>query len=155
MLVKDVAIPREEVLKGEILGIINLYNVNRTDTFENSPKKVFENTFPSIILRNILQSISQKIQGKGTFGTYILSGGYGTGKSHLLLNLFHIFKNPEIGENWLKNNEIEFNPLKDAKIIAIHLLNKNVDYLWTPIFEELGAEDLLSQIKNFPDVELL
>ncbi|MHA1380636.1 MAG: hypothetical protein ACTSRG_19895 [Candidatus Helarchaeota archaeon] len=155
MLVKDVAIPREEVLKGEILGIINLYNVNRTDTFENSPKKVFENTFPSIILRNILQSISQKIQGKGTFGTYILSGGYGTGKSHLLLNLFHIFKNPEIGENWLKNNEIEFNPLKDAKIIAIHLLNKNVDYLWTPIFEELGAEDLLSQIKDFPDGELL
>jgi len=155
LLIKDIAFPREEVLKDVILGIINIYNVDRIDTFENSPQEVFDNTYPSIAFKNILMSISQKNKGEGKFGTYILSGGYGTGKSHLLLSTFHIFKNPARAKDWLNKNKIEFKLINDFKIISIHLLNRNIDYLWIPIFEEIGKSDLLSKIKDFPDGEMM
>lgn len=146
-----------EALKCDILSIVRLNKIYDSQSYESSPDYIFSVTYPSNAIKNILQKISDKLSGKSKQGMFILSGGYGTGKSHILVFLYHLFKYSDKAETWLNGAKISFK-VPNAKVIAIQLLDpgiKGIDHLWEPIFKGLSKEQLLNEIKDFPTVSLL
>jgi len=156
MLIRDVAVPRKEVLKGEIFGFIKLYNIFEKGP-ESLPSYIFSITYPSKEIRNVVQAVFEKLNGKRAQGTFVFSGGYGTGKSHLLLVMHHLFRNPKEGRNWLAKNEMAFDLPSDAKVILLPLtdITPVPTYLWEPIFDDLGKSGLIKGVQYHPSTSTI
>lgn len=154
LIIKDIAPPRHEVLRGEVYGFIKLYNVIEGGP-EAKPDFAFELTYPTAEIKNILTSVFKKLSGEVEKGAFVFSGGYGTGKSHILLLLYHVFKHPDKGEEWLRKNGFDVKVPKGAEVILMPLLNMNVDYLWEPFFHHLGRDELLREVGNYPTISLI
>lgn len=156
-MIREICTLTDEALECNILSIVRLNKIYDSQSPESSPDYIFSVTYPSNAIKNILQKISEKLSGKSKQGMFILSGGYGTGKSHILVFLYHLFSYPNKAETWLNRAKISFK-VPNAKVVAIQLLDpgiKGIDYLWEPIFKELGKEQLLNEIKDFPTASLL
>lgn len=157
MMIRELCTLTDEALGGNILSIVRLNKIYDSRSPESSPDYIFSITYPSNAIKNILQKLSEKLSEKSKQGMFILSGGYGTGKSHILVFLYHLFRHPDKAEAWLSRANINFK-IPDAKVIAIQLLDpgiKGIDYLWEPIFRELNKEKLLNNVKDFPTASLL
>jgi len=154
--ISDVVKIRDEILeKKEIEGIIYTYNLLKKGTFiEKSAEWVFEHTYPSVSLKNMIEKIDQKYKGEEKRGTFIFTGGYGCGKSHNLLVLYHLFDSPEIAKKWAKKWQIDITLPKNPVIILLPLDYDNLkgEDLWKPIFKQLGRTDVLFDVKICPDV---
>jgi len=154
LLIRDIATPREDVLSGEVFGFIKLYNVFEKG-LESSPEYIFSITYLSDEIRNVLQAVFQKLRGERTQGTFIFSGGYGTGKSHALLILYHLFKYWDKGLGWLKENGIDADLPRDSRVVLLPLMDLTVTYLWEPIFQELGRGELVKEVQQHPSTSLI
>jgi len=150
----DVIKLREEVIKGDIHGWDSLRGIFEHGKEEN-PLYIFGRTYPSVEIRNLLEAMDGKLKGINETGFFEIMGGYGTGKSRILCLLYHLFKNPDIGDRWLKENKIHLSLPEDATVLAFSLMDYPPNYLWEPIFQGLGREDLLKQVTTFPGSGLL
>ncbi|HUS97195.1 MAG TPA: hypothetical protein VMX97_10680, partial [Hyphomicrobiaceae bacterium] len=54
------------------------------NSLEKDTDWLFSHTFPTVALRAILQEMQAKLEGKSAVGAFLLEGGLGAGKSHLL-----------------------------------------------------------------------
>ena len=154
MRVVDVVRLRDEVVRGEIYGWVNLRGIFEGER-ESDPNYIFGMTYPSVEIRDLLRAVGEKLRGVRKTGFFILMGGYGTGKSHILCLLYHLFKNPGFGGEWLRENGIDLDLPKDSTVLAFSLFDEPPEYLWEPIFRGLGREDLLDRVKVFPGIRLL
>ena len=105
---------------------------------EGNPEWFFGHTYPTSVIKEVLNGIKEKIDGKGP-GVFPLDGYLGSGKSHILLTLYHIFRHPEQAIEWFKKWDIEFPEIKNTIVIPIPLQNVTYKDLWTQIFKALGA----------------
>jgi len=156
MKITDVAKLSDEIIhsKGRIEGWDSLRGIFEGRK-ESNPNYVFRTTYPTDEIKNLLKAIEEKLSGKRATGFFEILGGYGTGKSRILVLLWHLFKNNELAIEWAKRHGIDLNLPKDTKLLAFNLLDENPVYLWDPIFKDLGHEDLLKTIKDFPSYNLL
>ncbi|HDQ70822.1 MAG TPA: hypothetical protein ENN19_01860 [Chloroflexi bacterium] len=154
---------RPEVIEGDLHGIISLYALldDDAETFECSPERVLSATFPSTALKRLLHRLQTSLSDRDVDrkGNFVISGGYGAGKSHLLLTLYHILAHPDQARSWLAAHEIDFDPPQDAIVVLMPMTNLTqpqtdapVEYLWTPIFEVLGYDGFQHTGNNFPTV---
>lgn len=152
---------RPEVLAGELHGIIRLSDVlspEKPDAFEKSPERVLSATYPSEAMRLLLHRLGLSLSDGDTDrkGNFIIAGGYGSGKSHLLLMLYHVLNSPEIATHWLQQHEIEFRPPEGADVVLMPMHQMRlpngdtVRYLWEPIFHALGYEGFNHDGSNKP-----
>jgi hypothetical protein len=156
MKIVDILKLSEEVVRseGHIEGWDSLRGIFEGRR-ESDPNYVFRTTYPTAEIRNLLESVGEKLSGKRATGFFEILGGYGTGKSRILVFLWHLFKNNELAIEWTKNNNINLNLPRDVKLLAFNLLDENPAYLWEPIFKGLRREDLLETVKDFPGYNLL
>jgi hypothetical protein len=156
MRVMDVVKLSEEVVRseGRIEGWDSLRGIF-VGGRESDPNYVFRTTYPTTEIRDLLEAVGEKLSEERATGFFEILGGYGTGKSRILILLWHLFKNRELAIEWIKNHDIKINLPKDVKLLAFNLLDENPAYLWEPIFRGLGREDLLKKIKDFPGYNLL
>jgi len=122
---------------------------------ESDPNYVFRTTYPTTEIKDLLKAVNEKLSGERPTGFFEILGSYGTGKSRILILLWHLFKNYELASEWAKKYGIELKLPKNAEVLAFNLLDENPVYLWDPIFKGLGREDLLGKIKDFPGYNLL
>ena len=151
---------RPEITSGDLHGIVSLYSLlsDDADAFEKSPEKVLAATFPSDAMRRLLHrlQVSLSIEDADRKGIFVFSGGYGSGKSHLLLTLYHILQHPDFSRRWLAEHDIQFEPPGEAIVVLLPMnqLTKedgsSVNYLWEPIFEALGYGGFEHTGGNFP-----
>ncbi len=147
MRVSDVVKCRDEVLRGEPRGVIYLENVGEPGALEADPGWVFGHTCLLSEERLVLEKVGEKLSGRDSRGSFIVMGGMGSGKSHLLLLAYHLFKYPGMAEGWLKENKLELG-LQDSKVVALKMsmysdVKRN---LWDFVFEQLGkGEGLTSE----------
>ncbi len=149
---------RPEVLEGNLHGIVSLYSLleDDADAFERDPSRVLSATYPSLALKRLLQRLATSLsEGDGDRkGNFVISGGYGSGKSHLLLGLYHILTSRRLGNQWLKRNDISFAAPRKSEVILLPMTNlrdaQEVEYLWQPIFRSLGYEGFHHTGSNFP-----
>jgi hypothetical protein len=154
---------RPEVVEGNLHGIISLYALLDQDpaAFEGNPHRVLRATYPSVALTGLLRRLQTSLRSDDADrkGNFIIGGGYGSGKSHLLLTLYHVLAHPEQSRPWLAEHEIDFDPPQDAAVVLMPMTNLTqpgsgapVEYLWTPIFAALGYDGFRHTGSNFPTV---
>ena len=153
-VIGDLVRPREEVLTEGVEGRVDVYKALRKEGIEGDSKKFLDITYLTQPLKEVFDELADKLNNKkGSKGVYIFSGGFGSGKSHHILALFHALSFPEIGENWLNFHNYSFSIPTDVKSVLIQALSMDPDYLWVPIFENLERKDVLAKVKRFPTHE--
>jgi len=156
MRIVDVVKLSDEVIRsgGRIEGWDSLRGIFEGRK-ESDPNYIFKTTYPTTEIRDLLEAVSEKISGRRATGFFEILGGYGTGKSRILVLLWHLFKNTELAIEWARSHHIRLDLPKDVELLAFNLLDENPAYLWDPIFKGLGCEHLLEKIKDFPGYNLL
>ncbi|MGI5818111.1 MAG: hypothetical protein ACOX9R_08435 [Armatimonadota bacterium] len=141
---------RPEVIEGDLHGIVSLHQLltGDDDAFERDAARVLDVTFPTQSLRRLLHRLHVSLgeEAADRKGNFVISGGYGSGKSHALLALYHILDSPKLGAEWLDRNDITFDPPDDLKVVLLPMTqaelrdDSSVDFLWQPIFEALDYD---------------
>ena len=154
--VSEILDVRDEVLNREIDGVLKSYKVDSDEIrLENNPEKFFEITYPSNTMKNVLEVINDKLQNKTSKGNIILAGPYGSGKSHGLIAIYHLFNNSELGNKWLNKWNLELSLPSNSKSLLISLGKKDYTYLWEPIFIKGKREDLIKKVEKYPGTDLI
>lgn len=137
--IKDLTVPRSETLEGNVQGIIDLRNVlSKRDEFEKDADRVFQATYLTQAMKHTIQRVSENLaRTDQKRGTFLLNGGYGTGKSHQLLTLYHLFNSPKQGQLWLQKWNVRSVLPQANEVILLPLHSLNPTYLWEPIFDHL------------------
>lgn len=132
--------PRPEALSGEIEGIIDLANLadSRRRKLEARPEQFFGLTYPTADIRRVIALLDQRFAGTGvTPGLFLFEGLKGSGKSHLLLLVFHLFKNPKHARRWLDQHGLTCRVPEGV----IPVVNKFTDLplrsIWDFVFQEV------------------
>ena len=144
MSYSDLIKPRPEVLSERgIEGIIDLANLSqpKKKVLEKDPKRFFELTYPSADVRRVVSLLHQRFQKGGeTPGLFLFEGLKGSGKSHLLLLIYHLINSPEEAKVWLRQNGMEC----EVPEGIITVINKFTDLplrsIWDFILGRLGSK---------------
>lgn len=135
--------PRPEVISDEgIDGIVDLANLkdDSKTKLESRPTDFLNLTWPTADLTRVLDQINMRFSSdKGVSGLFLFEGLKGSGKSHLLLTIYDLFKNYEIGQDWLKRNNLTCKIPTDPVVIINKFTDNPYDSIWNMIFEALGA----------------
>ena len=153
--IADIATLSEEVKSGQVYGVVQLYKVlEDKPALEKNPADVFARTYLADALRMALDQVRYKLTGQDQRGGLVFTGGYGSGKSHQLLALYHTLTHPDLAAQWLAGHGYD-EPLpvpNDLVVIVLHTARVDYNNLWEPIFQQLGAEDVLRQVKRYPTI---
>ncbi len=153
MPISDVLRPRAEVREGRFQGVLQTHKVGAsTDRLENDPEQLLSMTYPSNALETALTYVGNKLSGDDNQGAITINGPYGSGKSHALLALYHLFEHPDIGRGWLDEWGIDLSVPTDASATILSTSETDADRIWEPIFRALGGEDILEDISRYPTV---
>ena len=145
----------EEVISNQVYGVIQLYKVlEEKPALEKRTEEVFARTYLTEALKDALDQIRAKFTGADARGSIVFTGGYGSGKSHQLLALYHALAHPEQAAHWLdcQNYTVSLPPLHAPVIIVLHTARTDYDNLWETIFQQLDAQDVLDQVKRYPTI---
>ena len=111
------------------------------DEFEKDSKAVLNSTYPTATIRRIIEFISRKIDPKQKSdirSSFAITGTYGTGKSHILTALYHIFNDPTMAKKWLVDKGMAPDLLPTLpQTVVMPMLNLKNKFLWEPIYEAL------------------
>ena len=144
MSISDYLKVRSEVLsKNGLEGVIDLENLRTggDKAIEARPKDFFEITYPTSDIREVIRNLQERFNsGEKSQGLYLFEGLKGSGKSHIELLIYHMFKHPEIAESWLKVNGINFQVPKDTIVVIHKFTDFPLDSIWQLIFKELGVK---------------
>ena len=153
--ITDVATLSDEVKSGQVYGVVQLYKVlGDKPALEKKPDDVFARTYLTEALKTSLAQIRHKFTGQDPRGSLVFTGGYGSGKSHQLLALYHTLTHPDLATQWLTRHGYNepLPTLDDLVVIVLHTARVDYDNLWEPVFQQLGAQDVLNQIKRYPTI---
>jgi len=153
--ITNVAKLSDEVKSGQIYGVIQLYKLlGDKPALEKKPADIFARTYLTDALRTALDQIRYKFTGQDQRGSLVFTGGYGSGKSHQLLALYHTLTHPDLVAQWLSRHGYDepLPRLDDLAVIVLHTARVDYDNLWEPVFQQLDAQDVLSQVKRYPTV---
>ncbi len=132
--------PRPEALSGEIEGIIDLANRDdpRRRKLEARPDLFFDLTYPTADVRRVVDLLDQRFGQRGnTPGLFLFEGLKGSGKSHLLLLVYHLFKHPKEARRWLDRHGLTCRIPEGI----IPVVNKFTDLpllsVWDFVFEQV------------------
>lgn len=159
MSFSDILSPRPEVLRKDgIESVIDIENLRDTKQkkLESRPEDFLDLTFPTADIRLVIESLHRRFNsGEKTPGLFLLEGYKGTGKSHLELLVYHLFKNPEPAKKWLAQHGLNCNLPTDLVVFIRKFTDFPIEAsLWVLIFEALGkkAEVSNDRMPNIDDL---
>lgn len=136
--------PRQEAIFEEgIEGIIDLANLKDESKtkIEARPADFFQLTYPTSDVKKVLDEINVRFSSsRESSGLFLFEGLKGSGKSHLLLLIYHLFKHPQVARGWLNANGLLCEISEDTVVIINKFTDDPHDSIWNMIFEELGTE---------------
>ncbi|ALG81906.1 ATPase AAA [Halanaeroarchaeum sulfurireducens] len=151
-VISDFITPSEEITTadGEIssaglLDEVNLYNLyDDRESPEQNAQRILEITYPTETLTTIIKNTARTLNGDDEFteGGQIIGGGYGSGKSHIELVIYHLFNSPSIGQDWLDQQGIEATLPDSTRAAALQMFNLDTEYnlLSEAVADHLGIE---------------
>lgn len=123
MSFSDIIKPRKDVLSGDgVEGIVDLENLRDAagKRIEARPRDFLDLTFPTSDVRYVLENLHQRFNdNKRSAGLYLFEGYKGSGKSHLLLLIHHLAKNPVLAREWLTRYNLQCD-LPDEILVIVH-----------------------------------
>lgn len=159
MKLKDVLVPRSDVLDPEAFqSDLRAYRVGKKgeeDKLENSPDRLLEVTFPTASIEAVIERVSDKLSGHSQQGGFLLMGPFGSGKTHALLTLYHIFNDLDAANDWLQKHHLRTLPPVKSTAVMLSAQEDQPEYLWQTIFTKAGREDLLADVQDYPTITTL
>jgi len=141
MSYSDILKPRRDVLsEGGIEGIIDLANLEdpKGRKLEARPGDFFSLTYPTADTRRVVQTINRRFSGdKDAPGLFLFEGLKGSGKSHLLVLVYHLFANRAAGQAWLDRHELPCDVPADAVVIVVKFTDLPLYSIWDFVFERV------------------
>ncbi len=140
MSFSDLLTPRSEVLSDDgIEGIIDLANVNvrrRRPPLEARPSDFFALTYPAADVRRLVERLGARFSGRDDVpGLFLFEGLKGSGKSHLLLLVYHLFASADAAQLWLTRHGLACSLPTDAVVILNKFTDLPLTSIWDFIFE--------------------
>jgi predicted RNA-binding Zn-ribbon protein involved in translation (DUF1610 family) len=114
-----------------LLDEVSLYNLyDDRDSPEKDAGRILKITYPTNTLLTIIDNTIEALSGDTDFneGGQIIGGGYGSGKSHIELVIYHLFNSPELGEEWLNQHGISVRLPVNCLTAALQMFNLDSDY---------------------------
>ncbi|WP_251330422.1 DUF499 domain-containing protein [Haloplanus pelagicus] len=154
MQISELLTPRDEVLEGRFQGVLQAHKVTGDDErLENDPNRLLTATYPSNALRNVFDRVADKLAGRDSQGGIMLTGPYGSGKSHGLLVLYHMFNHPTVAQSWADEWDIPIDLPTDSDAAIVSTSETDADLIWEPIYRSAGREDVLEEIDRYPTTD--
>jgi len=136
--------PRPETISEDgIEGIIDLANLSGGSSrkIEANPEAFFSLTYPTSDVLKVIEQINIRFASDSkSSGLFLFEGLKGSGKSHLLLLIYNLFKYPDIARKWLNRNKIECTIPTDFIVVINKFTDNPHDAVWDMIFASLGKE---------------
>ncbi len=136
--------PRTETVSEEgIEGIIDIANLasGSSRKIEANPEAFFSLTYPTSDVLKVIDQINIRFSSSNeSSGLFLFEGLKGSGKSHLLLLIYNLFKYPAIATKWLIQNNIECAIPTDFIVVINKFTDNPHDAVWDMIFASLGKE---------------
>ena len=114
-----------------LLDEVSLYNLyDDRDSPEKDAERILEITYPTKTLATIIKNTTEALRSDLDFneGGQIIGGGYGSGKSHIELVIYHLFNSPELGQQWLDQQEISVELPRNTRTAALQMFNLDSNY---------------------------
>jgi hypothetical protein len=143
MSVSDIIKPRKEVLQDAIEGIIDLANLDdpKKRKIEARPETFFELTYPTSDIRRVLARLDERFTASGDApGLFLFEGLKGSGKSHLLLLIYHLMSAPSSGSAWLTRHGITCRLATDATVVVNKFTDLPLYSIWDFVFTRLTGK---------------
>ena len=144
MSLSDFLVPRKEVISEEgVEGIIDLANLSDTThkKIETRPTDFFDLTYPTSDIRRVVEILDRRFQkSDDVSGTFLFEGLKGSGKSHLLLLIYYLFRHPEVARTWLAENKLRCALPSDSVVIVNKFTDSSTYSIWDLIFSQLGYD---------------
>ena len=141
MSLADLLTPRKEVLSDEgIEGIIDLANLGdpRKRKLEARPEAFFDLTYPTSDIKRVLRNLDERFRRRGDApGLYLFEGLKGSGKSHLLVLVYHLFSAPDAARAWLARYGLTCSVPTDALVVINKFTDLPLYSIWDFVFEKL------------------
>ncbi|MBN1934381.1 MAG: hypothetical protein JW934_06935 [Anaerolineae bacterium] len=123
-------------------GIVSLSDIASDDpnVVERSPEAFLSLTYPSEALMRLLARLNTTFNDEGgdRKGLFVIRGGYGSGKSHILVALYHLLHPSKFAEAWLVKHQVDFSPPTDVNVVLLPMINlrlrdgRGARHLWEP-----------------------
>lgn len=154
MNIDDIIQPRKDIAEGKFQGVLQTHKVESEENrLESNPNELFEVTYLSNAFKSVIKHANQKLTGNSNQGAILLTGPYGSGKTHSLISLYHAFRNPSLAKKWLSGWNVRLEIPDDIQTAIVSTRNWDGDFLWEPVFEKLGREEISSKVNKYPTVE--
>ena len=132
--------PRPEILSEDgIEGIIDLRNLEdrRRRKLESRPSAFLGLTYPTADIKRVVQHLSDRFSRRSDTSTlFLFEGLKGSGKSHLLVLIYHLLKNPAEGARWLSQHGLSLAPPTNTAVVAHKYTDRPLLRLWDFIFDQ-------------------
>lgn len=144
MSFSDIVSPRSEVLRKEGLeGVIDIQNLQdqKKRFIEARPEDFFSLTFPTTDVKIALGNLHQRFNStEKSAGLFLLEGFKGSGKSHLELLVYHLFRNAQAGQQWLEQHNLKCSLPQDAIVVIHKFTDFPLDSIWSLVFDGLDID---------------
>lgn len=112
------------------------------DPVYTNPELFLKYTYPTSNMKYLLKEALKRISAKAGQPVFILDTEFGGGKTHSLLLLYHIFKNPKLGTEYIRelgiHEEAGVLEVPSCTVVAIDCRRMRKNTLWGEIAEALG-----------------
>jgi len=146
--------PRPEVLSEDgIEGIIDLHNLEdrRHRKLEARPEAFLNLTYPTTDVKRVIQRLNDRFSRRSdTSALFLFEGLKGSGKSHLLVLVYHLLRHAVDGNRWLSQHNLELHIPDNIAVIAHKYTDRPLLRLWDFIFNEAGLP-IRGQYEVYPE----
>jgi len=112
------------------------------DPIYTEPKLFLDNTYPTENMKYVLREALRRLSGKGGEPILVLDTEFGGGKTHTILLLYHVFKNRELGTEYIReiglHKETGILEVPEARVVAVDCRRIAKRTLWGELASELG-----------------
>lgn len=131
--------PRPEVLSDDgIEGIIDLANLSdrRRRKIEAKPEAFFSLTYPTSDIARVIQRLQERFTKRSeTPALFLFEGLKGSGKTHLLVLIYHLLTSPEEAQAWLAKHKLSLSAPPQLALVVQKYTDRPLLRLWDFIFE--------------------
>ncbi len=127
---------------------VELYDVldGKADEVYTDPKLFFPHTHLTENMKYLLREALRKLSGRGGQPVFVVDTEFDGGKTHILLPLYHVFKNRDVGVCFIwEKRLIEGTGVIESpsvKILGINCRRIGRNTLWGEIVHSLGRHDI-------------